>query len=284
MKRVILTFCSASALGLAGFVPTECVADPRKDTGSFSLYYVAEIKAGSGTVTGKVQTTDGKWETYRLTPSDARAANMQGTVAIEKPDGKSVVVNFVKIGQWKDLPDGWMGKGNRMNPLEPYRMVAADQTQHPFGSRVFIPDLVGYETPEGRTLDGYFWVGDIGNGIKGRNRFDVFVGAQAAYLAIMKAPDGGGKWTAPIEVENLPGAPAGLDPKTEIGVRKILEGIGQEVGEGSNGLAEAITEFQRKHPQIPEVEHGGRVGAVTLWFLTEAAQAAGSGKSYPPDS
>ena len=44
---------------------------------------------------------------------------------------------------------------------------------------------------------------------------------------------------------------------------------------------DCLTDFQKQHPQIPEVEYGSRRGAVTLWFLTQAGLALKKGEEYP---
>jgi hypothetical protein len=136
-------------------------------------------------------------------------------------------------------------------------------------------------------------VADTGGGIKGKNRFDVFVGSSQAYLTIMKQPGGAGKWKAPTVVENLPTVSGKFNPKTDSGVKHILEGLGygpaaptagkdvsERKKEGSS-LEEMLTEFQRQHPAIPESEYGNAKGAITLWYLTEAALALKAGKDYP---
>jgi hypothetical protein len=80
------------------------------------------------------------------------------------------------------------GTGSRNNPLVPYKTVACDLgtvrgsepwlngVYPPFGTRIFIPEAVGTELPDGRTHDGIFTCGDIGGAITG-NHIDVFVGA-----------------------------------------------------------------------------------------------------------
>ena len=112
----------------------------------------------------------------------------------------------------------------------------------------------------------------------------------SAYTALMAE---GGKWTSNVEVENLPKAPAEFSPLTDSGVKRILEGLGYDVGSqvagnseaerktGAPELAAQLTDFQKQHPQIPEQEYGSRRGAVTLWFLTRAALALKEGKEYP---
>ncbi|MFK5920817.1 MAG: 3D domain-containing protein [Verrucomicrobiota bacterium] len=143
----------------------------------FSLYYVAEAnEVSEGGRTGKVETVEGKWETYRISRKDNSKANREGTVVTKDAEGNDVVVSISKIGVWHDLKKGWEGKGNRKNPLTSYRTIAADTKYHRYGSRIFVPGMVGNKMPNGKELDGYFWVGDVGGGINGELRFDIFVG------------------------------------------------------------------------------------------------------------
>jgi hypothetical protein len=132
---------TVSGIALALLIVGGVDAKPVKTTGSFTLYYVAQVdpsKAGRGGIKGRVKTTEGKWETYRLSPADTRSANMEGTVSVTEPDGSTTVVSITRVGEWTDMPEGWHGRGNRMNPLTAYRTVAADQKYHPYGSRIFI--------------------------------------------------------------------------------------------------------------------------------------------------
>ena len=267
-----------------------------KGNGSFTLYYIAEVKNPEEVKTGGVELKlkDGTVKRYRLAPADMKKANMQGTVVKVNPDtGKRTTANFIQLGKWVELPGGWEGSGNRMNPITSYRTVAADQSIHPYGSRVLIPGVVGYKTPDGQVLDGYFWVGDVGKAIKGKFRFDVFVGDEPIYWEIMHTD--GGKWKAPVEVDRIPSAPKGMSPRTDSGVEKILEGLGYDLEIPAEELIQsldlsravdssldaALTDFQEQHPQIPAVEYGMARAPVTTWFLTQAATAIASGKKYP---
>ena len=84
-----------------------------------------------------------------------------------------------------------------------------------------------------------------------------------------------------------------FNPKTDSGVKRILEGLGYAPGAQAPGkdetevkkegatTAEILTDFQKQHPKIPEPEYGSRTGAITLWYLTEAALALKAGKEYP---
>lgn len=274
---------SITALLLWGAALTPATGEPTKAKGKFTLYYVAEVEAAtSGGSSGKVQLTDGTWETYRMSPKNNRRANMEGTVASFDKDGKRYISSIIKIGRWHDLPDHWHGKGNRDNPLHPYRSVAADQRHHPYGSHLFIEELVGYETPNGTILDGHFWVGDVGGGIKGLYRFDLFVGEQKDYLTHMDNAEG--KWRSEIVINHPPKIGGKFNPKTFDGVHHILiaHGYLDKETEASNLAAhvKALTEFQKAHHHIEPTEYGTRKGSVTYWYLSQAAVAARDDKPY----
>lgn len=77
------------------------------------------------------------------------------------------------------------GKGNgvsdynKTNALDPCRTLAADQSKsyYPAGTVIYIPAMKSKICPQtGRMVDGCFIVGDVGEGIKGERRFDVFTG------------------------------------------------------------------------------------------------------------
>jgi len=267
-------------------------AAPRVGEGRFSLYYVAEVeRKKSGGVPKKVQDEAGSWSVYRLSPADMRRANMQGTVRVLDDDGDHHLATIVRIGEWVKVPKGWEGKGNRMNPLVAYRSVAADPKHHPYGSRLFIPPAAGYVTPRGKTLDGWLWVADVGGGIKGSMRFDIFVGREACYFDHIAAEEG--KWEAIIQIEHPPKVPADLSPRSPAGVRKILEGLGYAIDPSLDAaqksprdwdepvaLGTALADFQRQHPAIPRVEFGTRIGAVTQWYLHQAGLAVSKKLEY----
>jgi hypothetical protein len=147
--------CVFLALALGALCGQSPSAEPRVGEAKFSLYYVAEVEAKSnGKVPKRVRDKDGNWTVFRLSPADARLANMQGIVRILDKNGNKHMASIVRIGEWVKVPKGWEGKGSRMNPLVPYRAVAADLNHHPYGSRVFVPPAAGYVTPHGETLDG----------------------------------------------------------------------------------------------------------------------------------
>ena len=198
--------------------------------------------------------------------------------------GKRYITNIVKVGLWQDLPDGWEGMGNRLNPLVTYRTVAADQKIHRYGSRIFAPILVGY-TPPGfeEPHDGFLWVADTGGGIKGRLRFDLFVGKQEVYEFVVKEEKQKGRWRVPVEIDRLPAAPSGYRPDKAKGLRKILKGLDLLKGESDVDVSAALTAFQKMHRHIPETEYGTHTGAISLWYLTLAALKVSKGEPYDAD-
>ena len=81
------------------------------------------------------------------------------------------------------------GKGNRNNPLEPWRSVAMEQgLEIEFGETIYIQAFDGKEIPsidgiEGFTHDGCFRVDDVGDAIRFLH-VDFFAGTKKAYEAL----------------------------------------------------------------------------------------------------
>lgn len=288
-------FSQAVILMAACIFAAQAHAQTSKGTGHWTLYHIAELpkeEPKGAYQAGQVTLLGGKKVPYRVSSSENRKIEMEGTVMAYEPEsGKVTVFARLKKGLWKELGPTYFGWGNRTNPKYPFRIVAADQSVHRFGSRVYRPDLVGYVTPDGMVHDGYFWVGDTGGRIKGTRRFDLFVGGEKAFAKAMK--DGLGTQEHYCEVERLPTAPSGYDPKTQNGVKKILTELEYDLKESSDAfrgqkvrnygeltVEAALEDFQKAHPQIPKVEYGSSRGAVTLWFLTQAALAVSQGEKY----
>lgn len=291
-RQPLVPCVTGTLVAAAMWLPDAVLAKPRLGQAKFSLYYVAEVESkGAGGVPKKVRDENGGWNVYRLSPADARVANMQGTVSILDDDGDRHLAAIVRIGEWVKVPKGWEGKGSRMNPLVPYRAVAADPRHHPYGSRVFIPPAAGYVTPRGKTIDGWMWVADVGGGIKGAMRFDIFVGREACYWDHIAEDHG--SWSSRIQIEHPPKLPAALNPRNPAGVQKILAALGYRIDTSLPAVTElpddwdqdvalgtALRDFQRQHPAIPEVEYGTRIGAITQWFLHQAGLAVSGDRPY----
>lgn len=69
--------------------------------------------------------------------------------------------------------------------LTPFISVAADMRYHNFGDIIQMPGLKGktFRLPSGKFFKhpGYLVVQDIGGGVKGHNRYDVYTGAHGLY-------------------------------------------------------------------------------------------------------
>jgi 3D (Asp-Asp-Asp) domain-containing protein len=255
-----------------------------KGTGHWTIYYIAEVEpadAGKGP-RGNVTYLDGRTVPFHVTSAAHQVMEMQAVAAVRTEKGRRMFTRIEK-GKWLEMDPENYGLGNRNNPIMPFVTVAADQSKHPFGSRVFVPDLKGSKLPDGSAHSGYFWVGDSGGRIKGNLRFDLFVGDQSVYRAMLKVGEGTRKLAT--EVENLPKPPSGYNTLTRTGVKHLLEKLGQDVEGPFERLFEklaniddeglsfdwALRKFQRRHPEIPTIEHGEFRGAVTTWFTTQAA-------------
>lgn len=261
---------------------------PKKDgrwggNGKWTMYYIHEIEVAEKTkgVTHPVLLLTGEKTTISMTTASSKTALVEAAAAMVDKQGKLRVGALIgKV--WHELPEGAFGLGNRKNPLVPWVHVAADQKLYPFGSRVFVPAAVGYTTPEGKVLDGYFWVGDTGSAIKGKLRFDLFVGHDPIYDEMM-IRGRQWKWRPECYVEKPPKVPAAISPTTAAGMHELLMRLGCLARPGVPGFSphafmtipeemrDALVMFQKRYSDIPTAEYGNPLGATTLWFLTQTA-------------
>jgi 3D (Asp-Asp-Asp) domain-containing protein len=80
------------------------------------------------------------------------------------------------------------GKGNRNNPLEPFRSVAVDRNVIANGTILYIEQWDGVAIPSvnglgGFTHDGCFRADDVGGAVRGRH-YDFFAGTRAMWRAL----------------------------------------------------------------------------------------------------
>jgi 3D (Asp-Asp-Asp) domain-containing protein len=249
------------------------------------MYYIHEatVAVKEKGVKHTVILLTGEKKTLQITQECSRIAKVEAAAAVVDKETGKVRVGALIGNVWHELPEGAFGIGNRKNPLVPWVHVAADQRLYPFGSRVFMPSAVGYKTPEGRVLDGYFWVADAGSAIKGRLRFDLFVGHDAIYTEMM-ARRRLAKPGIECYVEKLPKVPDKISPSTPQGMHELLIRLGCLRAPGVEGFSphafmvipdemrDALVVFQKRYSEIPPAEYGNPLGATTLWFLTKAAQ------------
>jgi 3D (Asp-Asp-Asp) domain-containing protein len=84
--------------------------------------------------------------------------------------------------RWK-ISTGY-GEGVEGYKLVPYRTIAVDPTNIPYGTIVYIPQAKGVSIPVNDSVtllhDGYFFAGDTGSAIK-KNHIDVFTGTDDSH-------------------------------------------------------------------------------------------------------
>ena len=280
--------CSAAAW-LCLIIASQLRADPPEGLAdgidveiNYTAYYIAWVTPTTPSEGGKgVKFTDlqGNRVTYYISKDSYRRSEMQAVATAEDKEGKMRMAFRTAKGEWKELPEDWLAMGNRSNPLVPWHHVAADQKKYPFGSMIYSAEADGHETVDGKVLDGYFWVADVGGLVKGATHIDIFVGHEEVYDKVL---DAGRKRTADATIYKLPKAPEGFDPKTKDGLVAILAAQqlldAAENPPGKEDIAAALLAFQKAEPKIPEIEHGLSKAATTLWFLTQAAIQASKDK------
>ena len=158
--------------------------------------------------------------------------------------------------------------GNLTDALTRLTAIAADQKRYPYGSMIYLPDAVGKKFADGESFDGYFWVADAGGAIVG-NHFDVFVGDETLYKDFTSRKF---KNRYKTTIYKLPNLPEAKNPRNDAGLAAILRDIGLIPVEPApkEALNAALLSFQRANIRIPPAEYGNPVGAITLWFLTQA--------------
>jgi|GEM_PF-1164418 len=243
--------------------------------GKFTLYYMEQIdmRTAPKTVKETAKMADGKRVSFYWSGTDSRNAHMEATVEVIDRKGTRRIGTRMDDGSWVELDQDSYGLGNKMNPLAPWRHVAADQSLYPFGSRLYVPLSDGKDNPKVRKepLDGFFWVADTGGAIKGNLRFDVYVGSESVFHEMgHNAP------TKRVEarIEPPPSLPTAWKPVNKDNIKKILQGIGLlPAGKPSDeDYKIALTKFQKQFKRIPVQELGNDRSAVTYWYLSQAAK------------
>ncbi len=215
---------------------------------------------------------------YTVTGKSFRRAEMEAVaVGIDK-EGKTRFGYRVDEGVWRELPEGSMGMGNKVNALVPLVHVAADQSTYPYGSLVHVPEAVDREFGDGKKMTGYFWIADTGGRIEG-DHFDLFVGREEVYSGFLDTVKHQHHQT---KIYPLPRVEKSWDPRNHAGLTRVLISTGhldappdsEKVKDET--LREALVAFQKDQPFIPSAEYGDPDAATTLWFLTQAAVKARS--------
>jgi 3D (Asp-Asp-Asp) domain-containing protein len=90
---------------------------------------------------------------------------------------------------YSKAPAGSVGQGVYINgkkqELIPFKSIAVDPNEVPYGTKVFIPAAKGLKMPNGTIHDGVFHAQDTGGAIKNDDlHFDFFTGAIAGGLDV----------------------------------------------------------------------------------------------------
>tara|TARA_R110002096_G_scaffold88884_7_gene202821 strand:- start:894 stop:1784 length:891 start_codon:yes stop_codon:yes gene_type:complete len=276
LSLVVNCLCFSACSADEKLLPSEGAVELE---GDLTAYYIKNIQLKDDGKGSKIALTklDGKRVEYWLEHGEFKQADMEGVAQAQKLDGSYKQIYRRHKGDWVELPPGSMGMGNRMNPIVPFHHVAADQSFWPFGTMIFCREMKGRKTMDGKIHDGFFWVADVGGMIKGKNRFDIFVGREQVYLDLLdKYADPDNDPKEQFVIYKLPKAPsADLDPSKGIGpVVTILKEKGYKLSgdeRTDEDIAKALTAFQKKNKKIRKAEYGNRRGATTQWFLLAAA-------------
>jgi 3D (Asp-Asp-Asp) domain-containing protein len=205
-----------------------------------------------------------------LTTSSYNEATMEAVAVGTDKEGRQRYAYRLENGVWHELPEGAAAMGNQVNALVPLTDIAADQKRYPSGSMIYLPEAVGVKFADGKPMDGYFWVADAGGAIVG-NHFDLFIGDGTLYKDFTSRKIKGSYKTTIYKLPNLPEA---KNPRNHAGLAAILRDIDliTDSAEPSHkeALDAALLSFQHANSRIPPAEYGNPVGAITLWFLTQA--------------
>jgi 3D (Asp-Asp-Asp) domain-containing protein len=149
-----------------------------------TIYFTPEIDISKSECTSKylktIYNVQGK-ALMKLCTKDYNTCTMEGQCII-KTNTREILLNYnsTKGGivrfDMQQEPICKFGYGLRASCLDPYYTVAADQRYWKPGDVIYIPKVRDMMLPNGERHNGYFVVRDKGHAIKGRNRFDFFVG------------------------------------------------------------------------------------------------------------
>ena len=251
-------------------ITTHGVKAPLERNIQWTAYYITPVKRAEAGKGQEIVFTDleGNEIIAYLTNRTFRSAEMEAVgVGIDKY-GKKRFAYRTEKGHWKELPKGSKGMGNRLNPLVPFRHVAADNSRYPYGSMFYTPDALGVEVLGSKPMDGFFWVSDSGGLIKG-DHFDLFAGDEEVYNDLVHGHHG--RYHISY-IYKIPTPTRGLNPLKEDELASLLVAAGrlaEDEKDDAGALQKALIGFQKTVPYIPDAEYGNPTAATTLWFLVQ---------------
>lgn len=174
MRRLHLRWIAAALLGSWSLIAQ---AEPESKTalGDFKVtyYWVVSESRFSGAADTSVLDLQGR-SLGRFPRAFVKALELEGTAVTR--DGRTLNYAGRRAGSTRfSVVSAPYGLGSKSNPLIPFRSLATDPSEIPYGTVLYIPEAVGAKLPDGTTHDGYFVAADTGGAIKGK-RLDVFTG------------------------------------------------------------------------------------------------------------
>ena len=116
-------------------------------------------------------------------PND-RACTDEGSCRFQNKDGEWLIKDVKEAPVLAADTACKFGRGINDACLMPCESIAADLRYHSFGDIIYISEFAGLKCGQFENKNGRFFVNDRGRDVKGKNRFDVFIGD------CMKSKDG----------------------------------------------------------------------------------------------
>lgn len=161
--------------------PESVFKDGASDMSCFNAtnYYLPEAQNFSCRNKHKIRIKLGRGKYARICPAAHQAARLQGSIQVSHKGEKYLYRYNRKVDQ---VPKGCSTTTGAAGVcLTPYIHVAADPKHYAMGDLIEVPELAGTPVPrvDGKGTmphPGYLIVADTGGAIKGRQRFDFFIG------------------------------------------------------------------------------------------------------------
>jgi 3D (Asp-Asp-Asp) domain-containing protein len=188
----------ASLASKANFPPVQAQGDiPKRTLPPLKAAACGQIAANASSLKAEKTTKTTQYFTPLFRPGPDGGLRKEDRKDCLEMEGACIVGNFLynaggANGQRfdRDKVKFIFGQGagvndfNKTNALIPCRTLAADKDHYKIGTVIYVPSFKGKICPQnGEPVDGCFIVGDVGSAIKGKGRFDVFIGECSRYDA-----------------------------------------------------------------------------------------------------
>jgi 3D (Asp-Asp-Asp) domain-containing protein len=188
----------ASLASKANFPPVQAQGDiPKRALPALNAAACGQIAANASGLKAEKTTKTTQYFTPLFRPGPDGGLRKEDRKNCLEMEGACIVGNFLynaggANGQRfdRDKVKFIFGQGtgvndfNKTNALIPCRTLAADKDHYKIGTVIYVPSFKGKICPQnGEPVDGCFIVGDVGQAIKGKGRFDIFTGECSRYDA-----------------------------------------------------------------------------------------------------